>query len=68
MEAKGKSEITSAADVLRRVQLAMERFGIEFTNDDRPGVRLDPTAIAKAVVKSPARKSAAAKPPRTKGK
>jgi transcriptional regulator with XRE-family HTH domain len=38
MEAKGRAEITSAADVLRRVQFALERFGIEFTNDGKPGV------------------------------
>jgi transcriptional regulator with XRE-family HTH domain len=46
MEAKGRSEITSAADVLRRVQTALERLGVEFTNGERPGVRLrDPGAV-----------------------
>ena len=40
MEAKGRSEITSAANVLRRVQTALERFGVEFINGDRPGVRM----------------------------
>ena len=40
MEAKGRDEITSAADVLRRVQSAIEAFGVECTNGDRPGVRL----------------------------
>jgi transcriptional regulator with XRE-family HTH domain len=40
MEAKGREEITSAADVLRRVQTALEAAGVEFTNAGRPGVRL----------------------------
>jgi transcriptional regulator with XRE-family HTH domain len=40
MEAKGRDEITSAADVLRRVQLALEKFGVEFINGDQPGIRL----------------------------
>jgi transcriptional regulator with XRE-family HTH domain len=40
MEAKGRDEITSAADVLRRVQSALEAAGIEFTNGGQPGVRL----------------------------
>jgi transcriptional regulator with XRE-family HTH domain len=40
MEAKGLAEITSAADVLRRVQHALEAAGVEFTNGDQPGVRL----------------------------
>jgi transcriptional regulator with XRE-family HTH domain len=57
MEAKGRAEITSAADVLRRVQLALERFGVEFTNGDKPGVQLarQPASASKA-------KPAAAKP------
>jgi hypothetical protein len=51
MEAKGREEITSAADVLRRVQTALERFGVEFTNGAQPGVRLGktvdtPTAVS----------------------
>jgi transcriptional regulator with XRE-family HTH domain len=40
MEAKAREEITSAADVLRRVQSALERAGVEFTNGSQPGVRL----------------------------
>jgi transcriptional regulator with XRE-family HTH domain len=39
MEAKGDEEITSAADVLRRVQSAFERWRVEFTNGGQPGVR-----------------------------
>jgi transcriptional regulator with XRE-family HTH domain len=57
MEAKGRSEITSAADVLRRVQTAMERLGIEFTNGDSPGVRMR----LRVKPSSTASKSAAAK-------
>jgi transcriptional regulator with XRE-family HTH domain len=44
MEAKGRAEITSAADVLRRVQLALERFGVEFLDEGQPGVRMRPAA------------------------
>ncbi len=40
MEAKGREEITSAANVLRRVQSALEAAGVEFTNGEQPGVRL----------------------------
>jgi len=40
MEAKGPDEITSAADVLRRVQSALEKFGVEFTNGNQPGVKM----------------------------
>jgi transcriptional regulator with XRE-family HTH domain len=40
MESKGIAEITSAADLVRRVQRAMEQLGVEFTNDGQPGVRL----------------------------
>jgi transcriptional regulator with XRE-family HTH domain len=40
MEAKAREEITSAADVLRRVQSALEAAGVEFTNGGQPGVRL----------------------------
>jgi hypothetical protein len=46
MEAKGRSEITSAVDVLRRVQSALEAVGIEFTNGGQPGVRLKNPATA----------------------
>jgi transcriptional regulator with XRE-family HTH domain len=59
MEAKGRAEITSAADVLRRVQSALERFGVEFTNNGKPGVRMcDPSAVPAA---STASKSASSK-------
>jgi hypothetical protein len=44
MEGKGAQEITSAVNVLRRVQAAMESFGIIFTNGDAPGVKLSPVA------------------------
>jgi transcriptional regulator with XRE-family HTH domain len=44
MEAKGREEITSAADVLRRVQTALERLGVEFTNGNQAGVRLKATS------------------------
>ncbi|MCJ2063266.1 helix-turn-helix domain-containing protein [Methylobacterium sp. J-088] len=40
MEAKGPAEITSGADVVRRVQCALEAAGVEFLNHGRPGVRL----------------------------
>jgi transcriptional regulator with XRE-family HTH domain len=69
MEAKGRSEITSAADVLRRVQTALERFGVEFTNSDSPGVRLRDYPSALPVAggsKTSARKKTAAKPSRKK--
>jgi DNA-binding XRE family transcriptional regulator len=44
MEAKGWSELTSAADVVRRVQTTLERLGVEFLDGDHPGVRLRPGA------------------------
>ncbi len=67
MEAKGRSEITSAADVLRRVQSALERFGVEFTNEAKPGVRLaDQSAAPAAPRKKAVQHKAAAKPRRTK--
>ena len=40
MEWKGAAEITSGADVVRKVQLALEAAGVEFLNHGRPGVRL----------------------------
>lgn len=40
MEAKGAGEITSGADIVRRVQVALEAAGVEFLNHGRPGVRL----------------------------
>lgn len=40
IEAKGVDEITSAADVVRRIQVALEAAGIEFLNHGQPGVRL----------------------------
>jgi transcriptional regulator with XRE-family HTH domain len=40
IERKGASEITSAADVVRRIQSALEAAGVEFLNHGRPGVRL----------------------------
>jgi hypothetical protein len=36
MEAKGDDEITSAADVLRRAQSALEKLGVEFANGAVP--------------------------------
>ena len=41
MEGKGASEITSGADIVRRVQAALEAAGVEFLNHGRPGVRLN---------------------------
>jgi transcriptional regulator with XRE-family HTH domain len=61
MEAKGRSEITSAADVLRRVQTALERFGVEFINGDRPGVRLRDRGAAPAAAAGSAPKRIPAK-------
>jgi transcriptional regulator with XRE-family HTH domain len=40
MEARGRSEITGSVSVLRRVERAMEEFGVVFTNGTTPGVRL----------------------------
>ncbi|MDP4026679.1 helix-turn-helix transcriptional regulator [Methylobacterium sp. NEAU 140] len=40
MEGKGTAEITSGADIVRRVQSALEAAGVEFMNHGRPGVRL----------------------------
>ncbi len=40
IEGKGAAEITSAADVVRRIQHALEGLGIEFLNHGAPGVRL----------------------------
>jgi hypothetical protein len=40
MEAKGEEPMTSAATVVRAVQVALEAAGIEFLNHGRPGVRL----------------------------
>jgi transcriptional regulator with XRE-family HTH domain len=59
MEAKGAGLITSAADVLRKVQAAMESFGVVFINGGEPGVKLASTAPAsngKAVRKRATRK------------
>ncbi len=64
MEAKGRAEITSAADVLRRVQSALERFGVEFLDEGHPGVRLRPGAKPPSAPSKPAAGKAklAAKP------
>lgn len=40
MEAKATGELTSGADVVRKVQMALEAAGVEFLNHGRPGVRL----------------------------
>ena len=40
IEDKGAGEITSAADVVRRIQQALEAAGVEFLNHGEPGVRL----------------------------
>ena len=40
MEGKGAAEITSGADIVRRVQQALEAAGVEFLNHGRPGVRM----------------------------
>lgn len=40
IEAKGSAEITSGADVVGRIQRALEAAGVEFLNHGRPGVRL----------------------------
>ena len=71
MEAKGRSEITSAADVLRRVQIALERFGVEFINGDRPGVRLrdfgaSPSSKPAPQTKTVGKASKAAPPKKTR--
>ncbi len=43
MEAHGADHITSRADLLPRVQRALESAGVEFLNHGRPGVRLRST-------------------------
>jgi transcriptional regulator with XRE-family HTH domain len=49
MEARGLSEIAGSVTVLRKVQAAMERFGVVFTNGDAPGVKLaEPTDSSSA--------------------
>src|SRR5262249_23681687 len=49
MEARGLSEIAGSVSVLRKVQAAMERFGVVFTNGDAPGVKLgEPTVSSSA--------------------
>jgi transcriptional regulator with XRE-family HTH domain len=62
MEARGRSEITGSVSVLRRVQRAMEEFGVIFTNGTTPGVRLaepiessagEKPAVAPRAVKKP---------------
>jgi transcriptional regulator with XRE-family HTH domain len=40
MESRGQNPITSGAVTVRNVQIALESFGVEFTNGDQPGVRL----------------------------
>jgi hypothetical protein len=40
MESRGASPITSGAVTVRNVQIALESFGVEFTNGGQPGVRL----------------------------
>jgi DNA-binding XRE family transcriptional regulator len=40
MEAKAAAEITSGADIVRKVQMALEAAGVEFLNHGQPGVRL----------------------------
>ena len=40
MEAKGTELISSSAVNVRKVQLSLEKMGIEFLNHGRPGVRL----------------------------
>lgn len=35
-------EITSEADVVRKVQMALQAASVEFLNHGRPGVRLQP--------------------------
>jgi hypothetical protein len=40
MDWKGAGEITSGADIVRKVQLALEAAGVEFLNHGQPGVQL----------------------------
>ncbi|KAF0205630.1 helix-turn-helix domain-containing protein [Methylocystis sp. L43] len=40
MEARGREAITSGAVTVRKVQAALEKAGVEFTNGDEPGVKL----------------------------
>ena len=45
IECKAAAEITSAADVVRRIQKALEAECIQFLNHGAPGVRLRKTNI-----------------------
>jgi len=60
MEARGLKEITGSVTVLRKVQAAMERYGVEFTNGDFPGVKLaapaDTIDADRSAVSKPARR------------
>jgi transcriptional regulator with XRE-family HTH domain len=60
MEARGLKEITGSVTVLRKVQAAMERYGVQFTNGDFPGVKLAAPAATidagKKAVTKPARR------------
>jgi hypothetical protein len=59
MEARGNEPITSGAVTVRNVQLALEAWGVEFTNHGGPGVRMrDPTTPAATASKPAARKQA----------
>jgi transcriptional regulator with XRE-family HTH domain len=51
MEARGVKEITGSVTALRRVERAMESFGVEFTNGEQPGVRLSVDAHELAGIK-----------------
>lgn len=56
MEARGLSEIAGSVNVLRKVQAAMERFGVVFTNGDAPGVKLAEPAVSPSAGKKPVTK------------
>ncbi len=56
--------ISAYTSTVAAIQKALEAAGIEFTNDDRPGVRLHPAVVPKAAAKAHVRDRAAAKPRR----
>lgn len=46
LESNGPYPLSGRADTVRRIQIALERLGIEFLDHGRPGVRLRKSPIA----------------------
>src|SRR6267143_5150387 len=61
-----EADLPSNASTLAAIRRALEAAGVEFTNGDKPGVRIvrgPPAAPSKPAARKPA-KAASAKPPR----